>query len=79
MVAAPDVLHYTVNNQANVAMGWEQLSKMIKDAMAEYTNIKPNYERDSITSRWMATLQSRFTQRISDGTPTTKLKRDIKA
>lgn len=72
---APDVLFtYTVNNQANVARGWEQLSKMIKDAMAEYTSIKPNYERDFHNITLDGNLAVvHFTQKDSlDGTPTTK-------
>jgi len=72
---SPDIVFtYTVNNQANVAKGWEQLSKLMKDVMAEYSSIKPNYERDfhDITVDGNLAV-AHFTQRDSlDGTPTTK-------
>jgi hypothetical protein len=66
---SPDVVFtYTVNNQANVAMGWEQLSKLMKNAMAEYTNVKPGYERDfhNITIDGNLAV-AHFTQRDSRG------------
>ena len=72
---SPDILFtYTVNNQANVARGWEQLSKMVKQVMAEFTNMKPDYKRDfhNITIDGNLAV-AHFTQNDSlDGTPTTK-------